>query len=44
MKTKQNKEIERLKEVLKNESLDPKVRESVKKRLKNIENDTTVFK
>lgn len=44
METKQNKEIERLKEVLKNESLDPKVRESVEKRLKNIENDTTVFK
>ena len=44
METKQNKEIERLEEVLKNESLDPKVRESVEKRLKHIENDTTIFK
>ena len=32
------------KEVLKKESLDPKVRESVEKRLKHIENDTTIFK
>ena len=44
METTQNKEIERSKEVLKKESLDPKVRESVEKRLKHIENDTTIFK
>lgn len=37
-------EIKRLKELLNKKDLDPKVRESVEKRLKTIENDTTVFK
>lgn len=37
-------EIVKLKELLNKKDLDPKVRESVEKRLKTIENDTTVFK
>lgn len=43
MKSK-DKEIERLKELLNKKDLDPKVRESVEKRLKTIENDTTILK
>lgn len=44
MSKQKNKEIVKLKELLNKKDLDPKVRESVEKRLKTIENDTTILK